>query len=521
MKKSFLLLLIFIIFGAGTVCYAQNTLLEEKDKVNFKETVVYGDKSVVEGVTVTMKNWYENYLSWDSTYVIGETPKVDTDYNFYAWGLNDYHYAYSGSIGFVMDGNGMSNLEWQVMNEENTSEDAEGMERALWDLYYQVGPDEEKEITVKLKDYMDYYTFGVDFTGPLDTDTQTEQISLYLNKGELLADIVYGYQIGLDTSEIIKTEKYLGYLETFQEFFKIPVLENEIYEMAMKKDADGKVVGFGGAYCSGGFAEGNIAIPDYNLEEGGDSFHFSTPSIVDDGHCYLTFDTHTNNGNIVDTSQIPGGYGIYHFTYDEEKQEIYPEELEMVYALDPSIEIHSLFIDVCEKNLLLIAREDNRNTDYMYVIDKETMTLQEKFEVGNEKDGCINDFQIYEDYMVVKNGGIMVFTIDENGAYTLQFTAPTDVLDSLQVGVMEFDDIPSWNMTYDWNGEKLIFANSMYNENWQQEAGFYVGAIDESGLLYLGTYESSLRTPDVAGDGYSICGPMMENAISIFFSDVQ
>ena len=78
MKKSFVLLLALVIFVSGTACYAQNELLQEKDKVYYEEKVVYGDKSVVDGVTVEVNSHYNHNLFWNTVYKIGEQPKMDS-----------------------------------------------------------------------------------------------------------------------------------------------------------------------------------------------------------------------------------------------------------------------------------------------------------------------------------------------------------------------------------------------------------------------------------------------------------
>ena len=83
MKKSFVLFLAILVLGAIVVYFGQSNLLAEKDNVKITETILYGDKSMVEGVTVELHNHYETQVFWDTTYVLGEEPKADTEYTFH------------------------------------------------------------------------------------------------------------------------------------------------------------------------------------------------------------------------------------------------------------------------------------------------------------------------------------------------------------------------------------------------------------------------------------------------------
>ena len=187
MKKSFVLLLTLILFISGTACYAQNEILKEKDQVHFKETVLYGDKAVVDGVTVEMKKEYSSNLFWDSTYVIGATPKEETDYRFYAWDYNENRYNFSGSMDFIIDC-----VETVGMRDDYSDDEAYyGLNVAMKELYDQTEPGTENSITVYLKDYVDYYTFGLNLHLPEDWENNTTDYYRYsyLWKWEVLEDI--------------------------------------------------------------------------------------------------------------------------------------------------------------------------------------------------------------------------------------------------------------------------------------------------------------------------------------------
>ena len=70
-----------------------------------------------------------------------------------------------------------------------------------------------------------------------------------------------------------------------------------------------------------------------------DRFDLYTVSAVADNACYFAFDAHTQLENLVDVSQIAGGFGIYCLPFDstpEGEDSSFPlltEELATVYPL--------------------------------------------------------------------------------------------------------------------------------------------------------------------------------------------
>ena len=93
-----------------------------------------------------------------------------------------------------------------------------------------------------------------------------------------------------------------------------------------------------------------------NCSQQEDHFDFhsiasSTPDAV-----YFTFNTHTDDGDVVDTSLIPGGYGIYRLPYDREKEIFLSEKLEMVYALDPKKQYTDIYASPDGAKLFLVSQ---------------------------------------------------------------------------------------------------------------------------------------------------------------------
>lgn len=497
MKKSFVLFLAILLLGVTMVCFGQSCLLAEKDNVIITENVLYGDKSVVEGVTLEMQNHYENQIFWDTTYVIGKAPKTKTEYTFYQSKQSNFPRRWYGNIYFNDDRHSAAfdaNSNWIP---------PEGINLAVKELQDSLGASEKRTETVFLKDYMDYYTFSVSFQTPYNDDESNEMRYHYELTKSFLLEELYVAEESQDKSNYSYSEGVLGqirkeleWIEAFHEFFKIPVLENDATIISIEKDENGELIGWAMLSAGGGFGSGNIDIPHFAESENYDSFQFNTYYFVGDGDVYLTFNTHSYNQKVVDTSHIPGGYGIYYFPYDLEKEEIYPEQLQMVYALDPNIDVVDLTRDARGENLLLFTMEEAEL--YMSVIDIQTMTLVEKFNLSETREDAwgIDYYVTEEDYVVIVTyADVIVFSIDESGKYKKELEVCHESLNTF----LPEDDIYNdaylqYGTVYDWNGEQLLFADNLYNLNGYLGTNFYVGVMDANGLQYFATYETSLQS---------------------------
>lgn len=495
MKKSFVLFLAILVFGAFIIGFGQSSILAEKANVKITENILYGEKSVVEGVTLELHNDYETQIFWDTTYVLGEEPKTNTQYTFHQSKQNYFPRRWYGNIYFNDDNH---TFEWSG----NYAWAPEGIEIAVQELYDSIGASEKETKTILLKDYLNYYSFTVSFQTPYDGDESTEHRFNYELTERYLREELYRAEESQGKSNYSYSEdalanarKRLGWIEAFHEFFKIPVLENEAYMISMEKDENGNVIGWGISSTNSGTGTGEVDVPDFVDGEKYDNFEFYTMYSVDDGEVYLTFNTYSNNRQVVDTSLIPGGYGIYHFPYDLEKVEIYPEKLQMVYALDPNLDVINLTKDASGENLLLFTIEDTEL--YMSVIDIKTMTLTEKFCISESREDVygIDYFVTEEDYLlVVTYGDVIVFSIDENGSYRKEFEASKEPIETyLSEEDNYYFSVFEYRTTYDWNGEQLLFAGNRYNVNGYMGTGFYVGVLDSSGLQYFATYDTSLQ----------------------------
>ena len=508
MKKSFVLFITLFVLGVGMTCIAQASVLNEKDQVNFTETIHYGDKSLAEGITVEMKSQWDDKLFWDSTYVIGEEPSVTTEYTFHPWSLENRGYYYEGEIQFDVY-NAIGDNDWTVEGYK-----AEGINLAMQELANQTAPGEKKENMIYLKNYMDYYPIVVYVNTEKTVEENGEAVGTYYewDESQLVFDIEYNEQHGASKEVIEEKKEALEKLKCFKEFFKIPVIDNDIARLAVEKDEKGNVTGWAMQNISFGTGVNNVDIESGEDDhEKYDAFHFQIESVVKDGDYYFTFEPYTFQQNQpVDTSLIPGGYGIYHFDYDEKTGELYPENLEMVYALDAKEHLYDITMDGKEKNLLLTTNAEDGI--YLTIIDIATMTQRDRILVSTEE--YLNGCWAYEDYFVFYGENLMLWEIDEKGDYTLKLSAPVQEAENF-TGQLTYEQVDDDHYTrhpiellredcvMDWNGEQLAICNYIFHKEGSAECSFYVAIIDKAGLCYLASYRSSL----VTSEGWNGCEP--------------
>lgn len=506
MKKALIIFSTLIFLVVSVTIFGQHRILSQKGEVTITENILLGDASKVEDVVLEMKNHYEHQIFWDTTYTLGKEPKADTIYTFHQVEQAEDIPSVRGVFYFYED---MDHMNWI----QSKFYQPEGIERATFELYESLGPSESDERTVYLKDYMEYYTFQVRFDNCVLGENLENAYSFDLSSTELNQEIKEGRTKGIDVSA---SEQKLQWLKTFQDFFKIPVLEDEVYALAMKKNKNGEVSGWAIGTAGGGTCTGDVdfaQMPDF---ETNDAFTFEMSSSIEDGDVYFTFYNKSYQGVTMDTSLIPDGYGIYHFPYDAKA--IYPEQLQMVYSLEPDIEVYDLVKDDSGEHLLLFTTEEDGV--YLSVIEIATMTLKDKVLIDGMEDDefyGIDCYNIFENYVIVVTYDELVLVgIDADGNYEKEFSISRNQAEELNSDKTGSTMIFALDTAYAWDGEKLVFANYFYNLNGYMGTNFYVGMADKDGLQYFAEYKSSLSsTVSLDEDGYAIynyahCRPLEE-----------
>ena len=464
MRKALAIFLSLIIICAGCMCYAHVSIVNDRDKVTFEENILLGDALDIEGVTVNINATANGQLNWNTTYIAGQNPTVKTDYNFTAQPTpREYIIENSFNLDNYLD----------VTYNDYSDPAVKALEQAYLDLAADTAPGTENSRDFLLADYIDYYP-----------------INAYIS----LPDGGYHHSTG--TTMILSSasgEMEEGYeLQGLRDFLKIPVLPDHSENFTIYKSPDG-----------------NISTVGHGTSDTGDHYDLWGQGAFTDDAIYFSISTETTKGNHVDTSQIPGGYGLYklpYSIYENGSSELHDDQIEMVYPLEITSYVRYLEIDTTGENLLMFTKE--KDGAYMTVIRIETMETLQKLKLSDDTEyGGFSLPIIYDDFMVVTvyekaaeyTEMRAVLTPAGDGTYELQFKVPL-VSEDLEDTYKYF-----WRSNsdhYDWNGKQLIMCSPLNQEigYTTQTPGFCLAVYDASGITYFATYDSSLNTGGSTGN---------------------
>ena len=96
MKKHIVIISVLLIFSIGATTLLGSEINATKTDVTITENIVFGDKSVAYGLTVTELSQYGYHLFWDTEYRIGAEPYLNTEYTFYSSEKRDSTIVYHG-----------------------------------------------------------------------------------------------------------------------------------------------------------------------------------------------------------------------------------------------------------------------------------------------------------------------------------------------------------------------------------------------------------------------------------------
>ncbi len=449
MKKTFALFLCLMICGIALLGMLPGYILKEGEQVQITEQEVVGDPSVVDGVTVTAYSHYNRRLLWDTVYTFGEEPKAETEYRFVPAGEPAYKkYRYGEEKNYINLLNRLSG-GWSVsstgglsINSSNVT--IRGMEAAFSELAALTKAGEEKTARVSLTDYMTYYPVSV----VMNTE---EKAHLSAEADEL--DIEYA------------------------EFFRIPVLEDAMYEISIEKNKKGEVVSMGGSDLGSGV------------------FSWNSVSVRTETDFYFTFHPYASNGVRVDTSLIPGGFGIYRQPYELQGEELVadPSKVEMVYPLEEVYSQGNRYLGINAAGQLVILT-DNETAICLQVVDLDTMELVQKAEYARPEGSTrFEGVRLEEDFILLNCGKGYFSLIDweQERGYEQQFMIQLGSEDPMYWR----HDLMNEN-AMDWDGERLVFACYSAPEQYsiQTNCNIELMVYDKTGRIYHGNYLCSLLT---------------------------
>lgn len=470
MRKSLVLLSALFILLAGGVCVAAIAVHQPIDQViispaewvlePYVDTVgpdgqpaatrptQVGNSAMLEGLEVTIQSFCGN-LFWNTHFIPSENT-VQTQFQYRE--TYDDPTMFDSTYGMEM--NNITTVDvWGY--EGALAEDADGLARAVLELEQATPPGEMRETVVRLRDYEEFYTFSVDIFAPHDS-----------------------FRVYQNWRSCSDGEKKL--FEDFQNFFRIPVLEDERLELSVTKNEKGTVYGHGGSRSGSEIFIMNVT--------------YDTSTVTSDAVLF-TFSNKTSRGNPVDTSLIPGGYGIYRIPFADNDEDANTmtgcgfngEALKMVYPLrEEGMEVLKLHTSLDKSRLLLHTIEDGEYI--LTVIDIETMTELQRIPYA-PADGVHDSWLLWDDqeqdiFLVQISGKkYFFFAKQEDRSYHMEF-------DFDREGNL-IDNSSRTDMAYD--GERLVVGRGdAWQRNKRAKSLYNMKVYDKTGLCYMGDFRSSL-----------------------------
>ena len=436
--KRIIVFCLALLLAVGTPFFLlPHAVCLEKERVGITETVLFGERSAADGLTVERLFGYDEHLFWHTVYRAGETASYETDYSFYPSehygdGVATYH-------GFSMD-------EYISIGADlnRPAEEQSGMARVFKELYDKTPVGTTTEESVYLKDVYEYY--------PLEFNISLPNVSFRGINYEDLRD------------PFDKNEKYV--IDTFRDFFKIPVSDTAGYKLHISVSGKNNV-------SSGAVTFGDFYVPRCESAYTASTCFFSIPPV-------------TNSGKKADLSLVPGGYGIYAFRYSFPKEPLETgvdaDSLKMVYPLPDDETVFSLYVDEAEKTLFILT--DGEKGARFYAVDIATMETLDTVTLAEERlvytEACGDFF-----FLELQDNRAAVIEKKEDGyrhAYTVSIS---------HVGEKLFDSF----CAKAFDGERLALVSELYREEstYLPLCGFTLAVYDKTGLLFHAEYLTDIE----------------------------
>lgn len=303
-------------------------------------------------------------------------------------------------------------------------------------------------------------------------------------------------------------------------FLKIPVIKDEM--VALRADFNVKTQTY------------DISSPLYtfstNLYETdnkSDSFSFNPQATADESNIYIWFYNKTSKGNTVDTSQIPGGYGIYMLPYKLSFSSLKKngscsfdfDKMKNIFSVDENAKILDVSVDMENRELLVYIRLEERT--YLSVISLVDFQLKQTLEIRDVKASYIfpehrNGKELIIYHSDVK-AEVQVLKRDTDGKYSEVFYYQ-DIDGSRYNNVQDFD-VKDGRLVLVSIEQDLDFAYNDYTEQYTYfhgnkdlfEERIVLSVISKEGLVFYGKITSNLQKSNNNSIDYTYYEKMLQH----------
>ena len=473
MKRSLALFAALIVVSLSGLIVTCGVVGGSAENVAVTEDIIYGDASFADGLTVHGVSRYGYYLYWDSEMKFENSVRTDsTDFRYYQLnrgdprrGRSDPKVSYSDETGLSMP------VVYNFYPNDKFAKDVE-----KWTA--ELEPQSQEKRTVRVADYYKYYPVYPNLALP----------------GARYSGQALPYTTSWD-----------DFQTKFQRYFRIPVLDDEYLEITLTK-SENSFLYPSQSYSSYSHASyGHEFTPYCNGVYTGDAYYFYFANRAE-RRIEAGFLTTPDDEILVDTSRIPGGYGVYRIPCVESERGALADidGLSTAYPIDERAQITSLGASPDRSKLFLHTIEDR--TWYLSVIDRESMALLQKIEIRRNMpyfppslDG--GAFVVNGDNFLLVNfrdptPEIVVLDEREDG-YAVRQRIVNDGTPADNARAWDWWDSQMLDAAYAWDGERLAVVwnpQKMINDNrWTYEmCGVAVAVCANNSLQFFAEYGNSL-----------------------------
>lgn len=507
-----LLVLLFLACSAAAVC----DLSCQSSAVTLTAHTVFGDPAAAEGLTVLSRAQYRNHLYWEMAHCM--QMNADRDFTLvesikpvFLWNHSDLRdfwetEAFQKTSAFHKTGaalqsfaplpqNAYGECELEFHNQAEDGIDLSEAENKTGVLFQTLLDTNTMEDFFKTETGRMFYDAATDPAQGLRAAYNRLYLDLLIEGGAEVSEEIflcdyYGtYPITLHNGRIwsgSETEAERRCRAAVQSYFQIPVLKEDRVRIDLEEN--------GSRTIHVGIAT-NVGLDSFYLTPYAAETEVGETSQT----VYFTFDTHTTAGKVVDTSKIGNGagYGIYRVRCDDDETNshgIDASTIEQIYSLPMETYIRGLYLNAAETRLLLLsATEEDSEAVTLSVIDIENQTCIQMFSIP--RGGMFPQVQIYEDYTVLFGDTCLTLLTEEDGIYTLEFTAeePCD-----QGGTGMGNLLTRYNTVtalgiVSADGKKLAVAgNRSADGRSSLMPGYWIAIYEAGECVYYGEVHSSL-----------------------------
>lgn len=480
MRKSLWIAVLVTVLCIGLGVTGFVRLNESGKQVQYEETVLFGDKTAIDGLSV-MHQLYtpiaENgrYLYWDTTYRPAEGT-AETEYTYREKKLEaPVENREFLNIGTYHSG-GMQTTGTIDLREQGgvwAPVLIDVAERAGTELYYTE--------SVDLRDYFEYY--------PLSIDVNLGTLQFYM-------------------STVIWDSTMEEWMKILQEEFRIPLTEKCYVKIEIWKRTNGEVY-------------------RYHIDADGWIPAFTGRSLITEKDCYLLID---GKEKATDSSRVRDYWAIYRIPYEmveeegREKTILHMEDMEKLLEADSMITLHDINYNEKWDQIEIVYTEDSGeefSTRNLMVLDEKTGESQIIPLTFKGEWKSIYKIYHYDDFMIITLGeegeqGFVLINQTDEGDYQKVFEGefPRENISSDMMIDTPWFISPYNTIGADYDGKRLAIAAAAYKykEEPLGKCGIHLAVYEAGEMIFHGLYVNSLG---IGEDIYNGCQPWSKTPITV------